>query len=66
MTDENVKKPGFHPHVTIAMEQARKSQAQKFIKKLENNKEAMQIFIDKLKQEDSLEFNTTRQQQIAK
>ena len=36
------------------------------MKKLENNKEAMQIFMDKMKQNDVLEFNTSRQMQIAK
>ena len=37
-----------------------------FIKKLEGSKEAMQIFIEQMKQEDSLQFNSKRLRQITK
>ena len=61
-----VKKVPREPILTKTRDEQRKAQATNFMKKIEGNKEAMQIFIESLKQEDTLDFNEMRLKQISR
>ena len=48
------------PKITLEREADRKKRAQEFLKRIENDKDAMQLFISKMKQTDTLADNKMR------